>query len=111
MLHIAQGATSPDDWKDYSNLGIYVDVDTSSCGFTKTPQYIVSLEGKSHHWCANGTTSIYNATPNGFRIYLRWTDDNGHYGTYNPLRVTQAKQYNWYLKWTGVETGVCESKK
>ena len=104
MLHIAQGVTSPNDWKDYSNLGIYVDVDTSSHGFTETPHYIVTLEGRTHHWSANGATSIYNATPKGFRIYLRWTDDNGHYGDHNPLRITHAKRFKWHLKWTGIQS-------
>lgn len=111
MLQIAQGVTSPNDWKDYNNQGIYIDVDTSACKFTQTPHYIVSLEGNSHHWAANGATSIYNATPTGFRIYLRWTDDNGHYGNYNPLRIGLAQRYNWHLKWTGIQTCPCEKEK
>jgi hypothetical protein len=104
MIHIDQGVTTKDDWKDYGNLGIYVDVDTSSSGFTETPHYMVSLEGNTHHWSTSGANSIYNPTPTGFRVYLRWTDDNGHYGNHNPLRINHAQTFNWHLKWTGIQT-------
>jgi len=105
MLHLAQGKTSPNDWVNYqsSRGGIYVDVDTSSSGFSATPHYMATLEGKSHHWCANGANAIYNATPTGFRVYLRWTDDNGHFGELNPLKIETAKKYKWHLKWTGIQ--------
>lgn len=111
MLQIGQGATSPSDWKNYSTLGIYVDVDTSGCGFKEIPHYIPTLHGKSGHWCANGVTSIYNETTNGFRIYLRWTDDNGHYGNHNPLRASFARKNGWYIKWTGVKSCECKKRK
>ncbi len=104
MIQIAQGITSANDWVDYHQRGIYVDVDTSQANFTSTPHYIVSLEGDGYHWCANGTTSIYEPTPTGFRVYLRWTDDKGHYNHHNPLRADFAKQKNWHLKWTGILT-------
>ena len=112
MLKIAQGVTSPKDWVNYQSTvgGIYVDVDTSSCGFTETPHYITALEGKSHLWCANGANSIYNASPTGFRVYLRWTDDDGHFGGLNPLKVSTAKKYNWHLKWTAIQACQCETK-
>lgn len=108
MFQISQGVTTSDDWSNYSNNGIYVDVDTSACGFTKTPHYIATLEGNSHHWCASGASSIYIPTPNGFRIYIRWTDDNGHFGRLNPLRINTAQQYNWHIKWSAIQACPCE---
>ena len=108
MIQLAQGKTSPSDWKNYKGLGIYVDVDTSAGNFTETPHYLVSLEGESHHWCANGTTSVYKSTKKSFRVYLRWTDDAGHYQNHNPLRAAFAKQLKWHLKWTGI--GMCPKK-
>jgi len=39
------GNTAPSDWKDYSGGGIYVDVNTTSGEFTKTPRYHVILTG------------------------------------------------------------------
>ena len=71
---------------------------------------ITTLEGDGYHWCANGTTSIYLPTPTGFRIYLRWTDDDGHYGQLNPLRVDTAQKYNWYIKWSAIQTCPCDKK-
>lgn len=111
MFQISQGQTSPNDWKDYSSLGIYVDVDTSACGFTQTPHYLVTIEGSSHHWCVNGVNAIYQPSPTGFRVYLRWTDDDGHYGNYNPLRASFAKGKNWYLRWTAIQSCPCPGSR
>ena len=106
MFQISQGVTSSNDWVNYSNNGIYVDVDISACGFTKTPHYIATLEGNSRHWGVNGASSIYSPTPNGFRIYIRGNDDN--YGQLNPLRIDTAQQYNWHIKWSAIQACPCE---
>ena len=52
----------------------YLDVDTSAGKFTSTPRYFTTLGGNSSHWATTGATSIYNATPTGFRVYVRWSD-------------------------------------
>ena len=73
---VGQGVTDPNDWVDYGNLGIYVDVNTSACGFTQTPHYLVTLESitnRGSHWYVSGVPSVYNVTPTGFRVYIRWT--------------------------------------
>ena len=100
-LKIASGNTTPGstNWQQYSppaNTGVYIDVDTSSAGFTSTPVYTTSIGGNSSHWSTTGATSIYNATPNGFRVYVRWA--NG-----NQLTPTQANNLNWHINWIGME--------
>lgn len=123
MLHIAQGtsspATHPADWVDYLGnnspiAGFYIDVDTSGCGFTDTPHYIISIEGTGGwQWHLNGLNCLYNVSQNGFRVYLRWTDAPGSGippGSTNepdPLRVSTAQAKGWVLKWTGIQTENC----
>ncbi|WP_420571681.1 T9SS type A sorting domain-containing protein [Kordia sp.] len=117
---VAQGVTTPNDWVDYNGGvgGIYVDVNTSACGFTQTPHYLVTLESTTnsgYHWYINGVPSIYLATPNGFRVYLRWADhpsDNPTIGGLNfpnPLRASTARNRNWVIRWTAISTGDCAS--
>ena len=86
------------NWKYYSNNGIYIDVDTSMYGF-KNPQYFTSLYGNSGNWRATGESAIYNATPTGFRVYIYAPIDN---------LLDYAKQNNWELHWMGVETTISD---
>jgi hypothetical protein len=44
-----------------------------------------------------GVTSIYNATPTGFRIYLRRSDGG-------PLTPADAVNNNWSIVWTAALT-------
>lgn len=115
---IGQGVTSPSDWVDYNPSqavkGIYVDVNTSACGFTSTPHYLVTLESitnNGHHWEVSGVPAIYAATPTGFRVYLRWTDHPTDEATIggepNPLRASTARAKGWVIRWTGIVTGDC----
>ena len=88
------GATS---WQPYgSNSGVYVDIDTSGCGFSSTPRYFTSIGGRSGHWATTGATSIYNPTPTKFRIYIRWA--NG--GSLTPASANGRK---WHINWFAVE--------
>ncbi len=118
--YIGQGVTSPDDWQDYTSLGIYVDVDTSGCEFKTTPHYLItieSLEELGYHWGLSGAPAIYKPTPTGFRVYLRWTDHSteeptiGSLAFANPLRATTAKNRQWVIRWTGIEKRDCPVKK
>lgn len=118
--HIGQGVTSPNDWRNYSNLGIYVDVDTSGCGFKNTPHYLVSIESLEElgfHWGVSGLPAIYRPTPTGFRVYLRWVDHPtedptiGSLNFANPLRVTAAQNRQWVIRWTGIEQRDCPSRE
>ncbi|MDY8138181.1 T9SS type A sorting domain-containing protein [Aquimarina sp. 2201CG5-10] len=116
QVKIGQGVTSPNDWVDYNTTGIYVDVDTKSCGFKTTPHYLVTLESvgnKGYHWYISGAPSLYNITPTGFRVYLRWTDAPSDLPTVgslnfpNPLRASTAKDREWVIRWTGIEMTDC----
>ncbi len=93
------GKTKPDQWKDLSNgRGIYVDVDTSSCGFSPSKNiiYTTVLSGDNNHWATTGATSLYKVTHKGFRIYIRWIDGG-------LLNAAFAEEREWHILWTGVQ--------
>jgi hypothetical protein len=94
---IARGSTPVGNtaWQPYGTEGIFLDVDTSSAGFTITPIYITSIGGAAHHWRTTGATSIYFPTPTGFRVYVR-------YSTGGPLTPDIANQYGWHINWIAV---------
>jgi len=97
MMKIATGKTNPNQWQQYSGgKGIFVDVDTSSAKFSKTPIYITSIHGSSWHWSTTGASSVYKATSTGFRIYIRWA--NG--ASLTPDRAIKGK---WHIEWIGIE--------
>ena len=85
-------------WQQYPDgQGIFVDVDTSLSRFQATPIYITSLGGRTSHWLTTGATSIYNPTPTGFRVYVRWA-------TGGPLTPATANQYGWHINWIATPT-------
>ena len=99
-IKIASGATTPGStsWQAYSgNTGVYLDVDTSAGKFATTPKYTTSLGGSSSHWATTGVTSIYNATPTGFRVYVRWSNGSS-------LTPAQANGFQWHVNWLGIES-------
>jgi len=110
---VGQGVSGT-NWVNYINQGAYIDVNTSQCGFTSTPHYLVTLENGSSRWAVSGVPSIYNATPNGFRVYIRWTDspeDSPTVGVNqdpNPLQPATATNYGWVIRWTAISIGDCD---
>lgn len=84
------GATS---WVAYSGTSIYVDINTSACGFTATPIYFTTLTGTSNHFTATGMTSLYSATATGFRVYV--SQPAG-------ITPTTANNYSWAVNWVGM---------
>jgi len=102
---IARGSTPVGNtaWQQYSvpggvvtgGQGIFVDVNTSSSGFTTTPIYITSLGGTGYHWGTTGATSIYAPTPTGFRVYIRFPDGSS-------LTPAFANQNQWHINWIAV---------
>jgi RHS repeat-associated protein len=80
------------NWQAYTSNDLYLDVDTSACGFAQTPLYLTSLGGTTNHWTAKGATSIYLPTPTGFRVYLN----------YPGITPALANAYSWHLKWQAV---------
>jgi hypothetical protein len=101
---IARGSTPVGNtaWQQYFDpgaglfeQGVFVDVDTSSGGFTTTPIYITSIGGSSSHWGTTGATSIYTPTPTGFRVYVRFS-------TGQPITPALANQLGWHINWIAV---------
>ena len=99
-VRMASGRTAPGstNWQPYTGTtpGVFVDVDTTSGGFVKTPVYITSIGGAGNHWATTGATSIYSPTPTGFRIYVRWVNGAA-------LSPADANQYQWHINWIGME--------
>src|SRR5438105_15297019 len=97
VIRIGSGQTpaGSTNWVVYSPTGIYVDVNTSSAGFTTTPVYVTSLAGNSSHWATTGASSVYNPTPTGFRVYVRWVDNS-------PLTPATANGFQWRISWVGM---------
>ena len=81
--------------------GIYLDVDTSSCGLNFTPNYMTSITGSTTHWETTGATSIYKASPNGFRVYVRYDD-------LRPLTPSLANSRNFAINWVALSPTDCE---
>lgn len=97
-VQIASGSTPVGNtaWQQYPDgEGIFLDVDTSSFGFKTTPIYITSLGGESGHWGTTGATSIYNPTPQGFRVYVR-------HSTGGVLTPAGANRLGWHINWIAV---------
>jgi hypothetical protein len=89
-LDLCTGSSAPGaGWVQYGNGSVYLDVDTSRCGRTVTPLYLTSLGGSSSHYGATGATSIYKATPTGFRVYLTQS------GLTAALATSRGYQINW----------------
>jgi hypothetical protein len=86
------------NWKVYKNKaeGIFVEVDTSDKKFTKTPNYVISIHGDDNHWNILGTASVYDPTPKGFKVYLRWKEGDD-------LTPGYANERNWRVAWIAVE--------
>ena len=95
---IAKGSTPVGNtaWQQYPDgEGVFVDVDTSSAGAKTTPIYITSLGGRLAHWSTTGATSIYEPTPRGFRVYVRWSVGG-------PLTPAEANFNQWHINWIAV---------
>jgi hypothetical protein len=91
-------------WQQYpGGEGVFVDIDTSSFGFDFTPIYITSLGGTLNSWGTTGATSIYNPTPKGFRVYVR-------YATGGSLTPAVANQNGWHINWIASSGGTIVSE-
>lgn len=104
-LHVCSGSTVPGNtaWTGYptsSPTQIYVQIDTSACGFKNRPIYLTSLGGKSSHWTTTGAAQPYEITDpvtpyqKAFRIYI-----NNLPGNVTPA---DANTNGWYVQWIGI---------
>ena len=99
---VGRTTTGSTNWQSYGSSGLYLDVDTSQCGFTGTPVYITALGGSSSHWSTTGATSIYGATKNGFRVYVKFVNGSG-------ITPQQANNWNWHIEWMALPSGTAAS--
>lgn len=88
---VCHGGTSSSstDWKYYAANAIYTDVDTSDCGYTSTPLVFTSIGGDAGHYDIRGATSIYRASPTGFRVYLHQSG----------ITASEAEQLGWHVNY------------
>ena len=123
LLAPAQGTTPPVDqgpksglvarcrgqtsWQPYSvnntRYGIFVDVDTSAAGFTKTPVYVTSIAGSGYHWATTGGSAVYQPTATGFRVYVRWSAVVSTVPIPDPPTPEFANAQRWHVNWIGAE--------
>jgi hypothetical protein len=90
-------------WQQYPGReGVFVHVNISA-QFRSTLIYITSLGGNLGHWGATGATSIYNPTPTGFRVYVR-------YATGGSLTPAIANQNGWHINWIASSGGTIVSE-
>jgi hypothetical protein len=97
---ISSGQTSPGQgWRQHTDHGVGLDVDTSSAKFSGTPTYVISLSGPGGNmWLTTGGSSaVYEPTPKGFKVYLRRAD-----GQPLPVKIV-TDDYKWYVNWIGIE--------
>lgn len=92
------GAT---EWQQYEGEmpGIYVDVDTRTAKFKGTPHYVASLVGRTNHWLTTGGSCIYDPTPTGFRVYVKYADSSEE-----NMTPDFANDAEWRISWIGVES-------
>ena len=85
------------DYQDYHDgRNVYVDVDMTQCGFVKIPNVVISVEGRTKHWMALGTSSVYDTTSTGFRVHLNNADANA------PKSQLNTEKYKWNIDWVAV---------
>ena len=108
---ICYGATTPSEWTKHPGENhIFVTVDTSHCGFKKTPLYICSLVGDSQHWSTTGGNSVYRPTKDGFNVHVRHAALCGVNGecVKGKLTVELACKEKWAINWIAIEEPECE---
>lgn len=74
-----------------------MNIDTSSCHFNQTPNYMTSIAGTNNHGDLVGHNAIYIYTSTSFRIYV--TSRSG----WSPATLlSYAATYEWNVNWVGM---------
>ncbi|MCB9741707.1 MAG: hypothetical protein H6741_02265 [Alphaproteobacteria bacterium] len=100
----AWGQTSPAQWEGTSDPAtLRLRVDLSAHGFTETPRIFTSMGGGSSSYVAWGVNGIYEASPQGFTVYVG-IERNGAAAVDGQPRVTPglARQWGWRLNWVAL---------
>jgi hypothetical protein len=88
---------------------LYLDVDTSQCGFKKTPRYFVTINGDMSkpggetfagpdgvvRLLLYGDSVAYKVSPTGFRLYLLTKSAV-------QAQIAMLRSTNWLVSWIGV---------
>jgi hypothetical protein len=100
LSRLCTGRTTPGstNWVAYDPKSIYVDVNTSACGYSNAPLYLTSLGGVGGHWITYGATSIYSPTTTGFRIWI-------YYSSGITPEQANSSDYQWHINWMAVPEG------
>ncbi|CAF1259990.1 unnamed protein product [Rotaria sp. Silwood1] len=91
------GLSSYTLWQLFSTTGIYMNIDTTICGFSSTPLYFTSMAGNTIHWELASYTAIYSPTNISFTIYVRSLS-----GLNNTDMLSYSQAYLWNVNWFGV---------
>ena len=84
--------------------GVFVDVTFPPGAFLETPVIVASLHGTTNHADARGGSSIYSATPNGFRVYVHSTAGTGATGTVGTgITPAEVMQWGWKIVYLASE--------
>lgn len=93
-----QGTTA---WRLFGSSALYLDVDTTECGFKTTPIYLVNLNGDAVHWKLQGANTVYSMNPRGFRILIAHPRKNA------AQLWRDAMKYRWSVGWVAVMGSQC----
>ena len=76
--------------------GLFVDVDSTLCGYSSTPAYFTSfIQPQQHRFAVQGSRFVSNATKHGFSLAL-WPS------THMQMKPFLAEQLRWHVSWIGV---------
>jgi hypothetical protein len=93
---ICSGSTSPGvGWQVYDGLTIYLQINTSSCGYTTTARYFTSVGGTGSQFELTGVNAIYAPTPTGFQVYVQKN-------SLSALTPSDAIAGQWFINWQSI---------
>ena len=80
---------------------VWIDVDISACNFVDVPVLTVTLDGAGHHDYLVGTSSVFHANKNGFRIQLLGQAPTAYLpdATWKPV-AADAVKLHWNVNWS-----------
>jgi hypothetical protein len=107
---VCVGQTEPGrtNWKDIGRQdlpSVYVDIDTSECGFQSTPIYIVNVHGDQFIFLTSGGCNVYNRTERGFRVYVTFADEATRMlqnEQVPKLTPEKANEWKWHVQWIAI---------
>lgn len=88
--HLCTGRTLPEEFVQYEDGGVFVNVDMSACKFSEPPVLLTSLGGLEGHAATRGATSIYRVEADRFRVYIQKKG----------ITVAQAREWGWHVNWS-----------